>query len=421
MGTLSGGWRMILLRDGSKSHPRERELQRLNQEAVALHEIGRQISSTIDVDQVLGAVVKNVSWLLECQFAGVALLSANQSRLTWRASTGIRGDGPGDRETLEAHGTIADLLHSGSTSVVHNPSEIIPPGSREATFLGIDGLRSLLIVPLARKMRVFGLLVCGFRAHHEFSEDDIRLLANLAGHAALALENARLHASTLEDAKKLKALTSRLTVIQEEERGRISRELHDGIGQGLTAIRFNLELLCREAGITDGKPLERIRMLTSIIDETLNDIRHMAFELRPTVLDDFGLCEALRIYAHRFSKQTGISVDVHFPSRELGRGDPKVEATLFRVVQESLTNVAKHAHARNASVRLMSSPAGLTLDVTDDGLGFLSGSAQPDTATNEGFGILNMKERVSELNGSFAIDSPDGRGTRIHVTIPFNR
>jgi signal transduction histidine kinase len=232
----------------------------------------------------------------------------------------------------------------------------------------------------------------------------------------VALENVRLYQATLDSTEQLRALTQRLATVQEEERARVSRELHDSVGQALTAIRLHLALLQKEAGIRGGRPGEILDGLFALADETLEEIRQMAFELRPAILDDVGLPAAVRIYAERFAKRSGIRVDLECPP-ELGLRSPVAEASLFRVIQEALTNVAKHAGAACVRVKLERTPEGLVLDVADDGCGF-DPSPRDAGEFRGGFGILSMRERVEALDGSFTLRTAAGHGTSLHMEVP---
>ncbi len=416
-GRLAEGRYLLLLKDENEEEGRAKELQQRNREAIALYEIGRQIGSSFEVEQVLNLLVKNMCWLLECHFAGVALLDPHQQRLTWRATSGGRGENRSGSMLPSLNGAVSQVLETLKPSFIKVSADGQAGGDEELRGLLAEGLLSLVILPLAYKGHALGVLVGGFRQLHDLSADDMRFLSNLADHVALALENAQLYQSTLDDAMKLKALSSRLTKIQEEERGKISRELHDSVGQALTGIRFNLDLLGKEASITDGPARDRITGLQGIIDETLKDIRQMAFELRPSVLDDFGLAAALRQYVDRFVRHTGIPTRLVSPG-EVRRCNPSIEATLYRVMQESLTNVAKHSRASEACVELSFSGHNLTLDVSDNGRGFDDGIWRRGATPNGGFGILNMRERVTELDGQFTCSSAPGTGTHIHVEIP---
>jgi PAS domain S-box-containing protein len=413
IGLLDGGSRLVVLQDLSEHHRREMELRQRNREVIALYELGRQISASFDVSQLLTALVTNTVWILECQFAGVGLLDPPTGTLTWRAISGNRITHRDD-EVRTTEGDILDRAVSSRRPVVH-------PGINSPTYpsgvIEQEGLASAAAIPLAHRDLMYGVLLCGYRAPHSFAEEEIRFLSSLTDTIALALENTRLYLSTVENARKLKALSSRLSMVQEEERARISRELHDGVGQALTAIRFNVDLLSREANIIDPAGRGRLHEVNQIIDETLRDIRQIAFDLRPTVLDHFGLQAALRIYCARFTKQTGVPVQC-IGTDDIGRWDATIEATVFRVIQEALTNVARHAQATEASVELVPADTHLELDIWDNGRGCALPRGKGDAAADGKFGILNMRERVEELHGTFAIESAPGNGTRIHVRIP---
>lgn len=391
------------------------ELRRRNREAVALHEIGREISSSVDVDQVLDLMTRNICWVLECECAGVGLLETARSTLTWQSLSGAHESSRYLHEDLAATPILLRVTSSKEPMQVKAPED--PAAEPELALMRRENLTSVVLLPLHHKRHVFGVLMAGRRQREPFHQEQVRLLANIAGHAGLVLENARLYRATVENARELKALSSRLTVVQEQERSRIARELHDGIGQALTAIRFNLDVLLREAGIAGGQPLERVRSVQAIIDETLLDIRRMAFELRPAVLDDFGLAAAIRLYVDRFSKQTGIAVSLACPD-DIGRWQQDIEATVFRVMQEALTNVVKHSGASTVQLRLHRAAEALELQIEDDGKGLAQEAKRRSGAIAEGLGIVNMRERVAELHGTFSVDSRQGLGTRISVTIP---
>lgn len=391
------------------------ELRRRNREAVALHEIGREISSSVNVDQVLDLITRNICWVLECECAGVGLLESSRSILTWQSLSGAHESSRYLREDLAATPMLMRVTSSRDPLQLKAPDN--PALSAELALMRKEHLTSVVLLPLHHKRHMFGVLMAGRRQRETFHQEQIRLLANLAAHAGLVLENARLYRATVENARELKALSSRLTVVQEQERSRIARELHDGIGQALTAIRFNLDVLVREAAIDGGQALERVRSVQGIIDETLLDIRRMAFELRPAVLDDFGLAAAIRLYVDRFSKQTGITVTLACPD-DVGRWQQHIEATVFRVMQEALTNVVKHAGASTVQLRLHKAADALVLLIEDNGRGVEEGVHRRSGDGREGLGIVNMRERVAELHGTFTVDSPEGFGTRIAVTIP---
>lgn len=211
-------------------------------------------------------------------------------------------------------------------------------------------------------------------------------------------------------------LHRQLADAQEEERRRISRELHDHMGQHLAALILGLEALKESAS----EPHERVRVqqlqaLASVIGSEVHDL---ALELRPTALDDLGLPSALRHYAEQWSGRYDIPVDVHSNSPEQPRLPPAIETTLYRIVQEGLTNVAKHAQATRVSVIVEQRNGIVQLILEDDGCGFPVDAVMNAPHTERRLGLLGMRERATLAGGTLDIESAPGRGTTLFVRIP---
>jgi two-component system sensor histidine kinase UhpB len=216
-----------------------------------------------------------------------------------------------------------------------------------------------------------------------------------------------------EHGARLRALSSQIIKAQEEERLRISRELHDETAQALASLLVRQRVAERSP---DAESLQRtmadLRVLTS---EALEGVRRMALELRPTMLDDLGLVAAVEAFARQFSHRTGIPVDVRM-TRRPERLPPEVELVAFRVIQEALSNVARHSGASRAEVRLGAGPTILVISVEDDGSGF-----QLETALDSrrrSLGLFGMHERAALVGGRLSLDSGPGRGTRVRLEIP---
>ena len=187
----------------------------------------------------------------------------------------------------------------------------------------------------------------------------------------------------------------------------------------MTGLRLNLEILSRQVPIVERAAVDRVSMMKQIIDETLNSIRQIAFDLRPPILDDLGLISALRVYVDRYEERTNIVLTLSCPDH-LKRFDPKIEATLYRVIQEGLTNVAKHSGAKSARVEIKKTESTLELIISDDGKGFDQPRDGESGLWSSGLGIINMKERVSGLGGKFSLESETGEGTTIRIEVPFH-
>ena len=217
---------------------------------------------------------------------------------------------------------------------------------------------------------------------------------------------------------RLRRLSGRLMQSQDDERRRIARELHDGLGQYLVASKMSLDLLSMTLS-HDSRAIERLADATKQIETAISETRTISHLLHPPLLDEVGLESALVWYAEGFAKRSSIAVDVDI-APSIGRLPTDVETALFRVVQECLTNVHRHSASATASVRLFRVEGGdLTLEVSDQGVGVPANSPVPDSARPApGVGLQGIRERVLQLHGKMDLISGEGKGTRVVVTLP---
>jgi signal transduction histidine kinase len=265
------------------------------------------------------------------------------------------------------------------------------------------GARTGMWVPLIARDEVIGVLEIHDKDGPDarFSDDDLRLAETFAARAAVAVE---LSQRVARDAVR------RVVEAQEQERRRLARELHDETGQALTSILLGLKPLEEAlAGQPGGAALAELREL---VVSALQDVRRLAVELRPAVLDDFGLVPALERLTAGFAEQSGIRVDFHSTLGE-ARLPSDVESSLYRVVQESLTNIAKHANAENISVSVVRRASTVAAVIEDDGAGF-----DQRAAGEAGIGILGMRERLALLDGRLEVESRKGAGTTVVAEVP---
>ena len=218
-------------------------------------------------------------------------------------------------------------------------------------------------------------------------------------------------------AGQLTALSRRLVEVQESERRQLSRELHDRVGQNLTALGINLDILRTSLSAeTHAEQHARIDDSSRLLDCTVDSIENVMAELRPPMLDDYGLLPALQWYARDFARRTGIQVAVK------GAEGPErlpldIEITLFRVAQEALTNVAKHAHASRVEIALEHAADHCAMAVTDDGIGIGTTTGR-DATHHPSLGMITMRERVQAIGGRFQVRSVQQGGTQIAIDIP---
>ncbi len=243
----------------------------------------------------------------------------------------------------------------------------------------------------------------------------IDISARKEAEAALeqAQEKLSLYTRDLEQQVKkrtaeLQRLSGSILADQERERAAIARGLHDELGQVLTALRLETVWLDDRLRPVDIKAAERAAMMTSLIDDTIDEVRSIALRLRPGILDDLGLVEALEWYAADFERRTGIACTCSVVG-EIPELDDRLATAAYRISQEALTNVARHSQAEQVTISLVFDDGWLKMVIDDDGCGFITGAAAEDG----GLGIAGMRERATLIAGSFAIVSMPGRGTRI--------
>lgn len=239
--------------------------------------------------------------------------------------------------------------------------------------------------------------------HRELQEAEVRRSRR---QAEIALRNAH---------RRLQALSSRMMQIQETERRAIARELHDEIGQALTAVKINLQALLLRSDTL--RHVAQIEDSLRIVEGALEQVRNLSLDLRPSQLDDLGLQPALRWYLDRQSRMAGLSVQ--FSGDPLPeRLHPDVETACFRICQEALTNVLRHAGAKRVGVQLRRCDEGLELVVEDDGKGFDVAAAQQRATAGGSLGLVGMQERAALAGGRLELSSAEGRGTRVRACFP---
>lgn len=229
-------------------------------------------------------------------------------------------------------------------------------------------------------------------------------------------EHKRSEDALRASAEQLTALSRRLVEVQEAERRQLSRELHDRVGQNLTALSINLDMLRTSLGDgAHGPQVARLRDSTVLLESTADSIEDVMSELRPPMLDDYGLYPALNWYARRFAERTGVEVEVS--GGEIERRVPEIEITLFRIAQEALTNVAKHAEATRVQIDLEQVDGHCVMTVTDDGIG-IDAANRADTRERRGLGMVTMRERTQAVGGRFTARTVSGGGTQISIEVP---
>lgn len=284
--------------------------------------------------------------------------------------------------------------------------------------LAAEGLRSCVFAPLTVGGELIGSLDLGSDRVDDYTQADVDAIRGVADRLAVAIRQALLLKELQDSKENLELLSRRLINAEEGERRRISRELHDEIGQSLTALKIHMHVACK--GLPADSPARaRLDDGATLIDHTIKQVRGISLDLRPSLLDDLGLVAAVRALVHRQAKIAGFAARFTPDADDLAfRLDTETETACYRVAQEALTNVARYAQAAVVEVALRLGPRDLRLTVRDDGSGFDAGAAQARADSGVSTGMIGMRERVVLLGGRFQIRSAPGEGVEVCAEFP---
>ena len=410
--------------DVSERVQAQTELKQRLVEQETLFAIGRLISSSLQVDEVMQLVAEYMARLMDAACCVISDWDPQAATLTVRASWVRPGqvgldsltDDIGQPYPLSSRRVAAKAIRSRKPFVAYENSPELDLQDRQCLMLhhwsGVAG------IPIVVLERVIGLAeVYLAQDARPFTHHDLRLLQSLVDQVAVAINNARLFSVVQDNEAAMRDLSLRLINAQEQERRRVAQELHDELGQLLTALKITVDLARRR--LPDEATLLRQRMdeAIALTDTVLTNVRTITVDLRPTLLDDMGIVPTLRWYLKRFAQRTGIQVQLEAP--ELSRRlQPEIETTIYRGALEALTNVARHAQASQVQVRLACSGGTVTVSIKDDGRGFDVEAWSRRQDEQPTLGLAGIQERVMLLNGHVTIEAPPGEGTRIEIALP---
>jgi PAS domain S-box-containing protein len=396
----------------------EEALQRYVLRLEFLQKIDRVIMAAQSPQEIANAALRHILQLLvPCQRASVALFDfeTDEAVLLAVSAEGDTHLSPGEHIPLEAYVDVASLRR-GQYQFVDDLQAMERLSLTDEQLLA-EGLRSIIRLPLISRGELIGCLSLGAAAPQAFSAEHMETARQLANSLAIAIQNARLFEQVRAGQEQLRRLTRQVVTAQEEDRRRVSRELHDEAGQALTALKINLELLQADLPAEFTALRQSLSEAIALTDETMDEMRRLAHTLRPPALDAVGLNPTLEDLCRDFARRTHLSVN--YVGAEVS-GLPDAAAICFyRVLQESLTNVARHAHADQVQVALRCDADRVSLSVEDNGRGFDTGGVISNSNQDAGIGLLGMRERLELLGGRLEINSRPGRGTRLVAHIPW--
>jgi signal transduction histidine kinase len=389
----------------------DKQIQRRHQELKLLHSLSVATGDALQTP----AILDTLESLLQEQLAlpGGVILLHDRARDQWR----VRRHWGATPALLAAF--RREALAAGHLEAVYKRQETLfladATGERPWSQLLAErpSWQSVLAVPLLAKNDALGLF-CIF-TQTPFSREKITFFETVGREVGVALHNARLFRETQISRKRLQRLAQKIFSTQEEERQRVARALHDEAGQALTGLKITLEMVRDELPAAHSAR-EKLSEAIKLAESTMGQIRDLAHDLRPAALDNLGLNTTLRSFCRDFAKRTHLQIE--YRGTEASPLPDAVEICLYRLLQEALTNVARHAAAERVTVTLRRDDATVSLSVKDDGRGFDVAAVMEAAQGEHGIGLSGMTERVESVGGQLVIESEPGAGTRLVAWIP---
>lgn len=383
----------------------EETLRQLAERLRTLHEIDQAIAAARSSEAIARAALRRIREGIPCQQASVMLFDFEAHEMTVLAvdASGPSGVPAGTRFPLKDYSGDIEQMRAGEVWVVEDLASMATP-SPAIRILRAEGIRSSIGVPLLSQGLLIGALNLSADIPRGFTPEQMEIAREVADSLAVAIQDARLFEQVRESRERLQTLSRRLVEVQEAERRHVARELHDEIGQILTGLKLSLEMSARTPSSLDEAQ--------KLVQDLITRVRDMSLELRPAMLDDLGLLPTLLWHVERYTGQTGVQVE--FEHGGLGRRFPSdVETAAYRIVQEALTNVTRHAGVSEVTVWAWAYDDALNVHIEDRGRGF-----DPESASAAGGGLSGMRERAALLGGHLNLDSRPGAGTRITAGFP---
>lgn len=412
MGQPTGA--VAINRDIRERKRAEQAMQRYNQRITILHQIDSDIIAAQSPDAITRTVLRHIRALIGCERAALTIIDEATGMATIEAVEGEEiSDLPLGSQMPFSHNRIVELMANGQTLLISDLTAIEGPVSDRMRIAIKEGFRSVLAAPLFMQDKLYGSLNLASRQVDFFTGEHSEIASELAAQLAIAFHNARLNQTLYINNLQLQTLSARLVEAQETERRHIARELHDEVGQTLTALSLMLTMEARQAQEA-GNPNATLGEAQVLVSDLMRRIRQISLDLRPSMLDDLGLIPTLIWFFNRYEQQTQIRVTFSHSDADQRFGTA-IETTVYRIIQEALTNIARHARVSQASVSLWVTGTTLFAQIEDSGVGFDSEAVTQAAKTG---GILSLRERAQIVSGTCSIESSVGEGTIISLSIP---
>jgi signal transduction histidine kinase len=388
----------------------------------ALNRTSSMVSQSLELGQVLNGSINSIIEVMRVDAAMVFLLDEAQGQLTLATHRGVSTEFVQGVNTLKlGEGFNGRVAETGESLYVEDAAQ---DPSLTKIAVRQEGIRSQLIVPLKSKGKVVGTLCVATRRLRQVLPEELELVTAIGNQIGVAIENARLYQKQQEVAEEMRAMqenlhffVQRVTVAQEDERKRISRELHDDTIQALVVLSRELDDIASNAGEISEENRLRLEKLLAQTDDIIKGVRRLSQDLRPAALDRLGLLPGLKWLASDVAGYSGIKTILNVVGTER-RLPEQTELVLFRITQEALRNVWRHSKATTAEINVEFTEKETKITVNDNGKGFHLPPIISDLARDGKLGLAGMQERARLIDGNLTVTSQPGKGSSITVEVP---
>jgi len=408
---------VCLRRDVTAERALETEILTRHHQLLALSRISSAVSGLWHLDDTLNVALDTVLEIIHGTIGGILLLDERTQELHHQVQRGLSAKYAEEVRLKMGQGIAGTVAHTGEPLLLEDISK--DPRTAHLDLVSAEGLKGFVSVPLRAKNEVVGVMNVASHMPGQFAKEDMYLLDSIGHQLGVAIEQARLYERLSNATERYQRLLQHALTAQEEERKRIARELHDGTSQMLTGLALNLQAamdIAEMDGIKDARMDERLKKAHSLAVQTSIEVTKLINDLRPTLLDSLGLAPAIQRYVETWLQPEGISATLKTRGHE--RLPSEVEVALFRITQEAVNNIMKHAEAKNVDIDLQCDGEKCVLRIKDDGRGFDVQEITKVEKTGRGVGLFGMKERVTLVGGSCSVQSQPGQGTTITSEVP---
>ena len=394
---------------------------RQQSELLVLSRISAALSGLWDLDAILGVGLDSTLDIMNGTIGEILLIDENTMELTHLVHRGLSQEFVENVRVSFGEGITGSVAQSGKAILLEDISSDPRVAYREHVMA--EGLKAFICVPLRARDKVLGVLNVASRMPRHFTISDVHLLYAIGDQLGIALEHAKLYERLRKARERLRKLARQNLMAEEDERRRISRELHDETSQSLSGIALQLQALIEMSAISgkqDPEFVAGLKKVQALTVQVHKEVSRLISNLHPALLDTLGLVPAVRQHAESRLQSLGINVTVETRGNEK-RFPPEVEAAFFRFIQGAVGNIAQHSKAKNTTIVFEFKLDEFSLIVSDDGQGFNVSEITDVEESGRGRGLFSMRERIGFLGGTSGIESEIGKGTTVWARVPIGQ